>query len=494
MISLESNQAVPQRHRWWSLAVVSLGTFMVTTDIGLLSIALPVIITDLQSDLALAGWIALIYALVTASLYLPCGRLSDMIGRAKVYRLGFILYAVTSLVAGFAQDAWQLIFFRGLQAVGSALIMTNSFAMVAAIFPPEERGRAMGIAGGTVSALGYTLGPVIGGVLTYALGWRSNFFLTALLSFLGFTAACYLLRDDAEGSARHGSKEAFDFAGAVSFGVGISALLLGLTAGQEAGWTSVLTLSELGLGLTTLIFFIRWETANRFPLLDLRLFRIRAFTYGNIARLISFMVISLNNLVMPFFLQLAIGLDPLQAGLLVAPTPLGLALLAPLAGWLSEKVSVRLLTAVGLTVKAIACVFLAYLSVNASSLDLVLRLGLLGFGLGIFQTPNNNSLMSSIPRERLGVGSSFLSVVRSLGHSAGAALATAIISARLLAITGQDAVHDLKSATAAGGSAILPAFMEGFRYAFLAAAVLCVVGAVISALPVENHRPKPLLR
>jgi hypothetical protein len=114
--------------------------------------------------------------------------------------------------------------------------------------------------------------------------------------------------------------------------------------------------------------------------------------------------------------------------------------------------------------------------------------------LGIFQTPNNNSLMSSIPRQRLGVGSSFLSVVRSLGHSAGAALATAIISARLLAITGQDAVHDLKSATAAGGSAILPAFMEGSRHAFLTAAVLCLLGAVISALPVENHRPKPLLR
>ena len=142
---------------------------MVTTDIGLLSISLPVIITDLHADLALAGWIALIYALVTASLYLPCGRLSDMIGRAKVYRVGFFLYAVTSLIAGFAQDAWQLILFRGLQAIGSALVMTNSFAMVAAIFPPEERGRAMGIAGGTVSALGYTLGPVIGAILLQIL-------------------------------------------------------------------------------------------------------------------------------------------------------------------------------------------------------------------------------------------------------------------------------------------------------------------------------------
>ena len=464
---------------------------MVTTDIGLLSIALPVIITDLHADLALAGWIALIYALVTASLYLPCGRLSDMIGRAKVYRVGFFLYAVTSLIAGFAQDAWQLIFFRGLQAIGSALIMTNSFAMVAAIFPPEERGRAMGIAGGTVSALGYTLGPVIGGVLTYALGWRSNFFLTGLLSFFGFAAACYFLRDDAHGPAPQTSKDSFDFAGALSFGVGISALLLGLTAGQKAGWTSLVTSGELGLGLGALIFFIWWEAGNPSPLLDLRLFRIRAFTYGNIARLISFMAISLNNLIMPFFLQLAMGLDPLQAGLLVAPTPLALALLAPLAGWLSEKVSARLLTAVGLTVKAIACAVLAFISIDASPLDLVLRLGLLGIGLGIFQTPNNNSLMSSIPRQRLGVGSSFLSVVRSLGHSAGAALATAIISARLLAITGQDAVYDLKSATAMGGSAILPAFMEGFRYAFLTAALLCLVGAVISGLPVENHRLKP---
>jgi hypothetical protein len=114
----------------------------------------------------------------------------------------------------------------------------------------------------------------------------------------------------------------------------------------------------------------------------------------------------------------------------------------------------------------------------------------LGLGLGIFQTPNNNALMSSIPRERLGVGSSFLSVVRSLGHSAGVALATAIISARLLAVTGRDAVDDLKSATVIGAGAVVPAFMEGFRYAFLIAAALCLVGAVISALPVEDERSR----
>ena len=491
MISANKSQADIAGHRWWSLSVVSLGTFMVTTDIGLLSIALPAIIAELHADLALAGWIVLIYALVTAALYLPCGRLSDLVGRARVYRVGFFLYALTSLIAGFSQDAWQLIFLRGLQAVGSALIMTNSFAMVTAIFPPEERGRAMGIAGGTVSALGYTLGPVIGGLLTYALGWRSNFYLTALLAFGGFAAACYVLRDDAHGPSGPTTKESFDFIGAFSFGIGVGALLLGLTTGQKAGWTSLMTLGEVGGGLACLLLFVWWEAHHRYPLLDLRLFRIRAFSYGNIARLISFMAISLNNLVLPLFLQLGMGLDPLKAGLLVAPTPLGLALLAPLTGWLSERVSVRLLTAVGLTVKAIACVLLAFVSLDASPLDLVLRLGLLGIGLGIFQTPNNNALMSSLPRERLGVGSSFLSVVRSLGHSGGAALATAIVSARLLALTGQGALHDLQGGTQMNVGPVLPAFMEGFYYAYLAAALLCITGAVVSALPAGDDRHKP---
>src|ERR1041385_311825 len=151
------------RSRWWSLAVASLATLIVTADSGQLSIALPLIIKDLNADLALAGWIALVYALVTASLYLPCGRLSDLFGVGKLFLIGFVVYASSSLAAGLAHGAGQLILFRALQAAGSALIMANNFALVTALFPPEERGRAMGIAGGTISALGYTLGPVLGG-------------------------------------------------------------------------------------------------------------------------------------------------------------------------------------------------------------------------------------------------------------------------------------------------------------------------------------------
>ena len=170
-------QSSPPRKRWWSLAVASLATLIVTADSGQLSIALPLIIKDLHADLALASWIALVYALITASLYLPCGRMADLLGVGNLFLAGFVLYSISSLAAGAAQGAGQLIFFRALQAAGSALIMANNFALVTALFPREERGRAMGIAGGTVSALGYTLGPVLGGELTHAFGWRSNFYL-----------------------------------------------------------------------------------------------------------------------------------------------------------------------------------------------------------------------------------------------------------------------------------------------------------------------------
>jgi len=141
------NQPAPPRNRWWSLSVASLATLIVTADSGQLSIALPLIIKELNADLALASWIALVYALITASLYLPCGRLSDLFGVGRLFLAGFVVYSCSSLFAGVSQSAGQLIFFRALQAAGSALIMANNFALVTALFPPAERGRAMGLAG-----------------------------------------------------------------------------------------------------------------------------------------------------------------------------------------------------------------------------------------------------------------------------------------------------------------------------------------------------------
>ena len=468
------------RSRWWSLAVASLATLIVTADSGQLSIAMPLIINDLHADLSLASWIALTYALVTASLYLPCGRRSDVLGVGKLFLGGFVLYSFSSFAAGMAEKAVQLIFFRAIQAAGSALIMANNFALITALFPREERGRAMGIAGGTVSALGYTLGPVLGGLLTHSFGWRANFYLSGALALVGFAAARKLLPQESFRPTGE-KKTPFDLTGAATFAIGISLLLFSLAFAQKGNWR------DPSIGLTALVafvalgFFIRWERHASFPLLDLSIFRIVAFSLGNVARWFSFITMSVSNLLMPFFLELALGLDPLRSGLLVAPTPFAMALLAPLTGWLSERFSPERLCAVGLAVNGAALVFLAFLQTDATAVEVAAGLALLGVGMGIFQTPNNNLLMSSVPRHRLGIGSSVLSIVRSLGYSVGATLAAAIVGHFLVIATGDASLQAVGSAPGAvADTPALAAFLRGYRWAYLIAAATAFAGAAVS--------------
>lgn len=474
------------RHRWWSLAVASLATLIVTMDTGQLSIALPLIIKEFEADLALASWIALVYALITASLYLPCGRMSDLFGLGKLFLAGFVLYSVSSFAAGFAEGAGQLVILRALQAAGSALIMANNFALVTALFPPEERGRAMGIAGGTISALGYSLGPVLGGLLTHTLGWRSNFFLSGVLALAGFVAARALLPPESfRGSGQR--REPFDFVGAVSFALGISALLSSLALAQKGQWQDMrVLLTALG-GAGVLGYFVAWERRATAPLLDLKIFRIPAFTLGNTARWFSFITMSISNLLMPFFLQLAMGLDPLRTGMLVAPTSVAMALLAPLTGWMSEKFAPERLCALGLAVNGVALIFLGLLHPQSSTLEVIFGLALMGIGMGIFQTPNNNLLMSSVPRHRLGIGSSVLSIVRSLGYSTGATLATIIVSYFLLIATGATSLQNLAGGPVGDSDPfVLAAFLRGYRWAFLIAAGVAFAGATISLFPARR--------
>ena len=456
-----------------------------TADIGQLSIALPLIITEFDTDLTLASWIALAYALITASLYLPCGRLSDLVGVGWLFLAGFALYGVSAIAAGAAQSAGQLVAFRALQAVGSALMMANNFALVTALFPPQERGRAMGIAGGSISAIGYTLGPVLGGLLTHSLGWRANFFVSASLAFVGLAAARILLPADSFKGVR-AKKEPFDVTGACVFACGISLILFALAAAQKSGWRSLPVAITMGSGMAGLVFFIRWERRVSFPLLDPALFRIPAFTLGNSARWISFIAMSVSNLLMPFFLQLAMGLDPLRAGFLIAPTPLAMALLAPLTGWMSERVVPERLCAIGLTVTGAAFIFLSLLVPASSSIEIILCLALLGIGMGVFQTPNNNLLMTAVPRARLGVGSAFLSIVRSVGYATGATLAATVVSAQF-ASTEPASLQAMVNHMATGNGAIgLTAFLRGFHVACVAAAALCFAGAGLSLWPVSE--------
>jgi MFS family permease len=253
----------------------------------------------------------------------------------------------------------------------------------------------MGISGGAVSALGYTLGPVLGGLLTYALGWRSNLYLSAALAFVGLAAARHLLPPESF-EASSVRKEPFDFPGAITFSLGISLFLLALATAQKSTWWSPLIGIELLGAIAVLGLFVWLERRARFLLLDLALFRIPAFTLGNTTRWISFVTMSINILLMPFFLQLGMGLDPLQAGFLVMPTPLAMALLASLTGWMSERFVPERLCSLGSIINAVASLGLSFLSAESASLTIVWWLSVLGFGMGLFQTPKQQ-LIDELP-------------------------------------------------------------------------------------------------
>lgn len=341
----------------------------------------------------------------------------------------------------------------------------------------------MGFSGGMISALGFMVGPPLGGFLTHALGWRSVFYVPAILAAVGFLAARFILIEEDKTRQRARREEPFDFTGTVTFALCLSSLSLALTTGQSELWHAPLVRGEFLAALASLVFFIWWEARARYPLLDLQLFRIRPFATGNVARLASFVTLSMSQLIMPFFLQLGLALDPFRAGLLMAASSLGLGVLSPVSGWLSDRIGSNLLSSAGLALMGVSFAALAFLQLGSAPFDIALRLGFLGIGLGLFQTPNNNSLMSSIPHERLGVASSFLSIVRSLGLSIGVALASAIVSARLVAVTGQTSLQNLKGAVSPEGNALfLSAFMQGYRYTYLTAGVLCFVGALVSSI------------
>ncbi len=467
-------------HPWWVLGVTSIGTFMTTADGGIVSISLPRIMASFEISLAVASWIVLSFLLTTTALLLPAGRLGDIIGRKRVFNLGFMIYTFGSVLCGLSQSPVQLIAFRSLQAIGASMLMTNSFAIVSAVFPDRERGKALGLTN-AVAAVGITAGPVIGGLMLNLVGWRGIFFITVPLGLAGTILAHLVLEEKLVSVSPEKVDRRFDFPGACMATVAVGALLVGLSLGQERGWSSWETWLFLGMALLAMVAFPWLESRSPHPMVDLKLFRNRVFTYGNLARLASFLSSAVNTLLMPFFLQIVLGYSPLQAGLIIAPYSLMVAVTAPIFGSLTNRVSTRVLASGGMLISTIALYLLSQLGVSSSYPDILFRLLLQGLGLGMFTTPNNTAIIGSVPREGFGIASGILSLSRQMGHALGIAMATTIVVASMYSVVGKVSLYDLKrDAALLGQGQALEAFAGGIRVAFLVAAAVCFVGAMLS--------------
>ncbi len=417
------------RYRWFILATVSIGTFMSTLDSSIVNVALPTISASISNkshvNISTLQWVVTAYLLTISSLLPVFGRIADLLGRKRVYSLGFLVFTLGSILCGFAPNIWFLIGMRILQAIGASMIMANSAALIIANFPPKERGRALGLIG-TVVALGSLTGPAIGGIFVEFLNWRSIFFINIPIGILGYLVARIILPSDEP----HQHKETFDFQGALFFTLGMISLMFAISNGQSWGWNSYPILIGLVLATLCLGIFVVTELRVTNPMIDLSMFRIPIFFIGNITGLLSFVAMFANVILMPFYLQQVLSYSPAQVGLLMTAFPLTMAIIAPLSGYASDRIGPVILTTSGLLVTALGLFYLSTLTITSLFWQIVPGLLLMGLGAGLFQSPNNSSVMSSVPPNKLGVAGGISALVRNVGMVIGIAFSISLFQNR----------------------------------------------------------------
>lgn len=455
----------PSRN-WMIFGVTAVGTFMATLDSSIVNVALPQVASNLNVSLPLVQWVVSAY-LLTISCLLPLfGRLGDMLSRRFVYNTGFAVFTLGSVFCGMSGHIALLIIARILQAVGAAMLMANAPAIVSATFSGPDRGRALGMVG-MVVALGSMTGPSIGGFLVDAFGWESIFYVNLPIGIAGFLAGYYILPRE---KRRRG--EIFDYSGAILFAVGMTSFLLAVSHGEDWGWLSKIVITLFVTSFVTFGTFIFHERRHPFPMVDLGLFKIWAFFSGNITGMLSFMAVFSNNMLLPFYLSRILNINPAKIGLLMTPFPIVLAVVAPISGYSSEWINPAFLSAAGLTVTALGLIWMAMLNAASVMWEVAIGQAILGLGNGLFQSPNNNSVMSAAPPAKLGIAGGINSLVRNVGQVCGIAIAVSIFEWRQASVLAGISLPTLRQQA--------DAFLYGYHSALGVGAAFAAIGAVVS--------------
>jgi len=450
-----------------AVLVVTCSSFLTPFMGSSLNIALPSIGREFSIGALVLGWISTAYLLSSAMFLVPFGKLADRRGRKRIFVWGLVVYGVGSLLSGLAPSVGTLIAARVVQGVGGAMIFGTGVAILTSVFPPQERGRVLGL---NVAAVyvGLSVGPFLGGVLTQQWGWRSIFFLNVPLAAVIAALAAWKL----QGEWRAGDGEGFDWAGSVLYGLGLVALIYGFSRLPSA-IGAVLTLA----GILVLALFALWEGRARTPVLELSLFRRNpAFTFSNLAALINYSATSAVGFLLSLYLQSVRGVNPQQAGLILLAQPVVQALFSPLAGWASDRVKPRIVASTGMGLTVVGLALLYPLASSTATPYIIGVLALLGFGFALFSSPNTNAVMSSVDRSHYGVASATLATMRLTGQMLSMGIVMLIFALFM------------------GGTAVTPQtaprFLTSVRAAFSVFVVLCFLG-VFASLARGNIRAQP---
>jgi EmrB/QacA subfamily drug resistance transporter len=384
------------------------------------------------------------------------------------------VFTASSALCGAAPSLLSLVIFRAVQGVGGAMMMAISPAMTTRAFPSNERGRALGIIAAIV-AVGTSTGPALGGIITGALTWRWIFYINIPVGVIGVFATLRFLPEKMRFD-RAGQR--FDLMGAILLWAGLTSLMLGMTFGQEAGWDSVTIVGLFSASVVLLILFGIVEKRVSQPIVDLSLFRIRLFAASLASSFLSFMALFAVVFLMPFYLEELRGFAPDHAGLLLTAVPLTIGLVAPVSGYLSDIFGSRVLSSLGLAIGSAGLWFLGNLTPQTSIRGIIWPLVIAGLGQAIFQSPNNNAIMGSVPPNRLGTASGFLATVRVLGQGFSVAIAGAIFTS----CGGARAGVVLSQRSAADPAPLQNIFIHAHHMAMLVCMCIAAIGVFTSLM------------
>jgi EmrB/QacA subfamily drug resistance transporter len=440
------------------LLVTTIASFIFPFALSAVNIALPTIGKELSMDAVMLGWIATAYLMSSAALLVPFGRIADIYGRKKIFIYGMVILTLSSLFSGMANSATMLISCRVFQGIGGAMVVGTTAALLITVFPTTERGKVLGI---NVAAtyLGLSLGPVLGGILTQHLGWRSIFFLSAFLGCAVIGIALWKLKGEWAGA----KGEKFDLTGSVIYILGLVALVYGFTLLPEMSGVWVIVGGIIGLSA-----FVRWEMRTRSPVLDISLFRnSKTFTLSNLAALINYSATWAVSFLMSLYLQYLKGFNPESAGLILVAMPAMQAIFSPLAGRLSDRIEPRLIASAGMALTTVGLIIFIFLNKETPLGLIVGNLILMGFGFAFFSSPNTNAVMSSAPKTAYAVASATLGTMRSVGMvlSMGVAMLMFALYMGRVQITPE----------------YYPFFQESMKTSFIVFAVLCF-GSIFASL------------
>lgn len=422
-----------------------------------MNLALPIIAKEFSLNAIFLSWIVSVFLLSSAILPVPFSKLADKTGRKKIFFIGVLIFLIATLYCGFSDSGVALLLGRLLQGIGASMMFATNMAILTSVFPPQERGKALGI-NTAVVYISLSSGPFIGGILTHYLGWRSIFFVTSAVGALVLLGIIFLMKDE----WTEPEQKAFDWKGAILYGLGLSTLMYGF-----ANLPDIASMGLLLVGIILLTLFVLYEKNIPYPVLAVRLFwENKVFGFASSASLINYAATYAISFLLSLYLQYIKGFDTQSAGLILIIQPIVQAIISPLAGRWSDKIDARYLATSGMAVIVIGLLLMLLLN-PTTSIGLIITISIImGIGFGLFSSPNVNVIMGSIEKKHLGMASATTNTMRLAGQAMSMGITMMIISM----VVGKVKIT----------ADVLPQFMTAIHTIFIVMAVLCCLAVYTS--------------